>query len=73
MIVCLGKRACIGKSLAENVYYLFIATLVKTFHIENVKEQPLPSLDPIDGSTLKYESFQAVFIVRDRISEITHL
>jgi len=68
-----GKRQCIGKSLAENVYYLFIATLAKVFNLENVKDQPLPTLNPIEGPTLRYENFQAVFTARNQISEITHL
>lgn len=68
-----GKRGCIGKSLAENVYYLFIATLVKIFHFENVKDEPLPSLDPVEGPTLRYESFQAVIGVRNKTNETTYL
>ena len=72
-LLYLGKRQCIGKSLAENVYYLFIATLAKVFNLENVKDQPLPTLNPIEGPTLRYENFQAVFTARNQISEITHL
>ena len=63
-----------GKSLAENLYYLFVTSMIKTFHFENVAEQPLPTLEPIEGPTLRYEGFQTVLTVRhDHTCEMTRL
>ncbi len=59
-LVFTGKRQCIGESLAKNTYYLFVAALVKTFHFSAVAEQPLPTLNPLNGFTLGYEGFLAV-------------
>jgi Cytochrome P450 len=59
-LLIIGKRQCIGESLARNTYYLFVAALVKTFRFSAVAGQPLPTLNPKNGVTLGYEGFPAI-------------
>lgn len=56
----LGRRNCLGESLAKNTYFLFTTAILKTFALERVRNEPLPTLDPIDGFTLGYKGFKAV-------------
>lgn len=56
---------CLGEVLAKNVYYLFTAALIKSFTIEKVPDQPVPTLDPINGFTLGYQGFKCVVIPRN--------
>ena len=39
----LGKRYCLGQSLAEKEYFLFFTGLMQKFRFENVQGQTLPS------------------------------
>jgi len=55
-----GKRNCVGESLAKNTYFLFTTSILKMFHIERVPNEPLPTLDPINGFTLGCKPFKAV-------------
>ena len=55
-----GKRECLGKSLAINTFFLFVAALVKSFNFSRVAGEELPTLDPINGFTLGYQGFSAV-------------
>ena len=55
-----GKRECLGKSLAINTFFLFVAALVKSFTFSRVAGEELPTLDPINGFTLGYQGFSAV-------------
>ncbi|XP_046656380.1 methyl farnesoate epoxidase-like [Daphnia pulicaria] len=60
----IGKRMCLGDSLAKNTYFLFTAALIKKFRFEPVQNEPLPSLDPINGFTVGYSGFKAVVVPR---------
>ncbi|KAK4014855.1 hypothetical protein OUZ56_027365 [Daphnia magna] len=60
----LGKRMCLGESLAKNTYFLFTAALIKKFRFEPVPNEPLPSLDPTNGFTLGYQGFKVVVTPR---------
>jgi len=55
-----GKRNCLGESLAKNTYYLFATAVMKTFNIERIANEELPTLDPINGFTIGYKGFRAV-------------
>ena len=57
---CSGKRNCLGESLAKNTYYLFATAVMKTFNIERIANEELPTLDPINGFTIGYKGFRAV-------------
>ncbi|XP_032796985.2 methyl farnesoate epoxidase [Daphnia magna] len=60
----LGRRMCLGDSLAKNTYFLFTAALIKKFRFEPVENEPLPSLNPKIGFTLGYQGFKAVVTPR---------
>lgn len=59
-----GKRFCLGESLAKNTYFLFTASLVKQFKFKAIPDQPLPTLDPINGFTLGFKGFKSLVIPR---------
>lgn len=59
-----GKRMCLGESLAKNTYFLFTAGLIKKFKFEPVPNEPLPTLEPVNGFTLGYQGFKAVVTQR---------
>merc|ERR1712136_299846 len=56
----IGKRQCLGESLAKNTYFLFTTAVLKTFHIERIPNEPLPPLDPNPGFVIGYKGFKAV-------------
>ena len=60
----LGKRTCPGEPLARTSFYLFVASLAKRFHFKAIDGQPPPTLEPIVGSTLSYQGFQASITIR---------
>lgn len=51
-------------SFAKNTYFLFTAALIKTFTLKSVTNEPLPTLDPVNGFTLGYDGFRALAIPR---------
>ncbi len=59
-----GKRLCLGESLAKNTYFLFTTALFKKFRLEAIPNEPLPSLQPTNGLTLGYQGFKAVALPR---------
>jgi len=59
-----GRRQCLGEALARNTYFLITTAVLKSFDIERVPNEPLPTLDPLSGATAGYQGFKAV--VRDR-------
>ena len=61
----IGKRACMGESLARNTFYLFTAALVKTFNFSAVSHKLLPTLEPINDFTLNCEGFETVILRRN--------
>lgn len=62
----LGKRMCAGEPLANNTYFLFTAALIKSFKFKPINDQPLPTLDPVNGFTLGFKGFKAVVIPRQQ-------
>lgn len=54
---------CLGEALARNSYFLFTAALVK-FSFSPVTDEPLPTLEPINGFALGYDGFKAVVCIR---------
>jgi cytochrome P450 len=43
-----GRRKCVGKSLAERQYFLFVVGMLQKFTFDTSKEYPLPSFSPDD-------------------------
>ncbi len=59
-----GKRSCLGESLAKNTYFLFTTALIKNFRLEAIPNEPMPSVEPTNGFTLGYEGFKAIAVPR---------
>lgn len=60
-----GKRSCLGESLARASYFLFSASLVKTFTFRSSSDDsPFPSLVPLNGFTLAHRPFRAFLAQR---------
>ncbi|XP_075210642.1 methyl farnesoate epoxidase-like [Lycorma delicatula] len=60
----LGKRRCLGETLARGSWFLFFSTILHNFIISSPPAEPLPSLEQIDGATLCPLPFYAVFTPR---------
>ncbi|KAJ9576497.1 hypothetical protein L9F63_025607 [Diploptera punctata] len=60
----IGKRRCIGETLAKASLFLFFSTLLHNFSILPSSESPLPSLEGYDGVTLSPKPFSAKLIPR---------
>ena len=45
----IGKRYCLGQSLAEQELFLFLTGLVKAFKFEAPQDEPLPECGYHDG------------------------
>ena len=48
----LGKRACLGESLARAELFLIFTALIHNYHIHPVHPHLLPSLEPLVGVTM---------------------
>jgi len=44
----IGKRFCLGQSLAEKEFFIFLTGLLQYFNISRVPGKPLPPYDSID-------------------------
>jgi methyl farnesoate epoxidase / farnesoate epoxidase len=59
IIIFIGRRRCIGETLAKSNVFLFISNLLQTFNFENPEGCPLPDPFPVEGiipSTQPYEA-----------------
>ncbi|BET00584.1 cytochrome P450 [Nesidiocoris tenuis] len=57
----MGKRKCIGESLAKTSLFLFLTNILHKFTISPVPGRPIPSLKGLDGATISPQSFKCVF------------
>lgn len=64
IIYFLGKRRCLGESLAKTNYFLFFTSILHNFKIEASEHEPEPSLEPLDGVTLSPKPYRARLIPR---------
>lgn len=60
----LGKRRCLGESLAKTNYFLFFTALLHNFYIEKDFDGPEPQLEGYDGVTISPKPFRARLIPR---------
>nr|QST15081.1 CYP370C12 protein [Diaphanosoma celebensis] len=60
----IGKRICLGESLAKMELFLFLVAFLQRFNFEFPADQPAPSLEPVVGPVLLPRPFQVVVTVR---------
>uniref|UniRef100_A0A914XEW4 Cytochrome P450 n=1 Tax=Plectus sambesii TaxID=2011161 RepID=A0A914XEW4_9BILA len=60
----LGKRACLGESLARMELFLIFSTLLQKFEFSTSEGRPLPSLKPKFGITLTPEPYEVQVTMR---------
>ncbi|EFX83937.1 hypothetical protein DAPPUDRAFT_194538 [Daphnia pulex] len=58
----IGKRICLGESLARNTVFLFTAALAKTFEFKSLPNKPPPTLEPTIGFVSGPQPFKAVVV-----------
>ncbi|XP_033102783.1 cytochrome P450 2J5-like [Anneissia japonica] len=56
----LGRRACLGESLAKMEIYIFMSSLLQRFNFELPELSPRPSFEPITGITQSPQYFEVV-------------
>ena len=65
----IGKRYCLGKSLAEKEYYLFFTGLMQAFEVSNASGQNLPSYAikdvPVPGLVRAVPEYEVVLTSRE--------
>lgn len=67
----LGKRACLGDTIARQMYFLFSSAILKTFDIKAIPNEPLPSLNPkYTGFIIQYMFYKATVVPRQSSSFI---
>lgn len=62
----LGKRVCMGESLAKMELFLFISAICQHYDIRPAEEGKPPSSNSVYGITAPPQPFKARFIVRNR-------
>ncbi|XP_033102009.1 cytochrome P450 2U1-like [Anneissia japonica] len=60
----LGRRACLGESLAKMEIYIFMASLLQRFTFELPESNPRPSFEPMTGVTQSPRYFEVVAMPR---------
>ena len=65
----IGKRYCLGKSLAEKEFFLFFTSMVQAFNFETPKGEVLPKLDfediPVLGVLRSSPKYNVVLKIRE--------
>ncbi|KAI6180691.1 Unspecific monooxygenase [Aphelenchoides besseyi] len=56
----IGKRECLGMSLAKMELFLIFANLLRNFEFQPVKDEPLPLKDRIYGLTVSPPKFKCI-------------
>lgn len=64
ILIVLGKRRCLGESLAKANVFLILSALVHNFNIELAPNEPKPSLEPYDGVVLSPKPFKCMLVPR---------
>lgn len=56
-----GKRQCLGETLARDSLFLFTTNLFQAFKVTCVPNQPQPTLEPAIGFALNAEEYSVIF------------
>ncbi|KAJ6641655.1 Cytochrome P450 2C21 [Pseudolycoriella hygida] len=60
-----GKRVCIGESVAESTFFMYLVGLVQTFQFQCVPGKPKPTTEPQVGFAYSPHPFDVLIKVRD--------
>lgn len=61
----LGKRRCIGESLAKSNLFIFCATMLQNFYFQLPPGHDIPSNIPIDGVIPSVHDYSALIVSRN--------
>ncbi|TRY72131.1 hypothetical protein TCAL_13034 [Tigriopus californicus] len=64
----IGKRQCLGKTLAQNELFLFVAGLFQAFNFDLPKDKPIPKMEPIPGFILACPPYDVIVNTRVKYS-----
>ena len=59
-----GRRVCIGENLAKNELFLFITSIIQTFHVTWDPSRPKPGLEKVSGPVQGPKPHYLIFTVR---------
>ncbi|CAG7822950.1 unnamed protein product [Allacma fusca] len=60
-----GKRSCLGETLAQTTVFMAFTTLVRNFKFEPVPNKPLPTTEPVMGIILSPQPYDLIVKARD--------
>ena len=60
-----GRRVCLGRSLAEREVFYAFSSLLHAFHLDLPENAALPSLEPLAGVTLTPRPFEVTLRPRN--------
>ncbi|KAF2901223.1 hypothetical protein ILUMI_04967 [Ignelater luminosus] len=63
----LGRRRCLGESLARHCVFIFFSEILRNYTIRPVEGLPLPTLKPLPGLTLSPQKYLARFVPRKNV------
>lgn len=64
-----GKRHCLGESLARDSLFLFLGNIIQNFQILPNPNEPTPTLEPAPGFMLVPQEYKAIFKSRNWFSK----
>lgn len=62
-----GRRQCLGETLARDTIFLFMANIVQKFSVECIPGKAAPTLEPAVGISLNPQEYSVIF--KDRNEE----
>lgn len=58
--IYIGRRQCVGETLARDTYFLFLTNIFQTFSISVDPKFPQPSLEPQVGIVLAPQDYHII-------------
>ena len=62
---CLGKRICLGESLAKMQLFMFAGALIQKFKFVTPEGELTPGFDAISGTTTQPINYKVVALLRN--------